>query len=54
MVTSEITEKQIRKLRRRIEDFLRHSTPLTLIKIADICDIKVPQKLREIYGENQK
>jgi len=50
---SELTEKQVRKLRRRVEDFLRHTTPITLIKIADICGIKVPQNLRDKYGKNQ-
>jgi hypothetical protein len=47
----ELLEKQARKLRRRIEDFLRHSTPDVLIKIADVCGIKVPKKLRDIYEE---
>jgi len=36
-----------RKLRRRIEEFLRTTTTEMLIKIADLCRIKVPDKLRE-------
>lgn len=41
---------QIRKLRRRIEEFLRNTTPGMLIKIADICKIKVPESLRKRYS----
>ncbi len=43
------TENQIKKLRRRIEEFLRNTTPEMLIKIADACNIKVPQALRQRY-----
>ena len=42
-------ENQIRKLRRRIEEFLRNTTPEMLIKIADACNIKVPENLRKRY-----
>jgi len=48
---SEILEKQTRKLRRRIEDFLRHTTPAVLIKIAYICGISVPKVLRDKHEE---
>ena len=53
---SEPAELQNRKLRRRIEEFLRNTTPEMLIRVADLCRIKVPQKLREKYkvkDENQ-
>lgn len=39
-------DNQLKKLRRRIEEFLRNTTPVMLIKIADICKIKVPANLR--------
>jgi len=39
-------DNQLKKLRRRIEEFLRNTTPKMLIKIADICKIKVPENLR--------
>lgn len=51
MTESDLLEKQTRKLRRRIEDFLRHTTPAILIKIAVICGISVPKALRYKYGE---
>ncbi len=43
-------ELMTRKLRRRIEEFLRNTTPEMLIRVADLCRIKVPAKLREKYG----
>lgn len=43
------TEFMERKLRRRIEEFLRTTTSEMLIKVADICRIKVPDKLRKKY-----
>ena len=43
------TDNQLKKLRRRIEEFLRNTTPVMLIKIADICKIKVPENLRQRY-----
>lgn len=43
------SELMTRKLRRRIEEFLRNTTPQMLIRIADLCRIKVPLKLREKY-----
>ena len=42
-------ELQTRKLRRRIEEFLRNTTPEMLIRVADLCRIKVPKKLRDKY-----
>jgi hypothetical protein len=45
----EQVENQLRKLRRRIEEFLRNTTPEMLIKIADICMINVPESLRKRY-----
>jgi len=46
---NEIAENQLRKLRRRVEEFLRNTTPEMLIKIADVCNIKVPDNLRQRY-----
>ncbi len=43
------TENQIKKLRRRVEEFLRNTTPEMLIKVADVCKIKVPESLRRRY-----
>ena len=43
------SENQLKKLRRRIEEFLRNTTPEMLIKIADTCKIKVPEALRQRY-----
>lgn len=51
MSNPDLIEAQKRKLRRRIEDFLRHTTPDVLIRIADACDIHVPKLLRENVGE---
>jgi len=42
-------DNQLKKLRRRIEEFLRNTTPEMLIKIADRCKIKVPENLRRRY-----
>lgn len=43
------SDNQLKKLRRRIEEFLRNTTPEMLIKVADICKIKVPENLRQRY-----
>lgn len=51
MSNPDLTEKQLRKLRRRIEDYLRHTTPKELINIAEICNINVPKHLRNKYGK---
>lgn len=53
---NEKNELMTRKLRRRIEEFLRNTTPEMLLRVADLCRIKVPQKLRDKYkvkDENQ-
>lgn len=50
MANADLLEKQLRKLRRRVEDFLRHTSPEILIKIADVCEIHIPQTLRNRYG----
>ena len=42
-------DNQLKKLRRRIEEFLRNTTPEMLIKVADVCKIKVPDNLRQRY-----
>jgi len=49
----DLENNQIRKMRRRIEEFLRHSTPDILIQIALICHIQVPQKLKDKYLKNK-
>jgi len=46
---TEQTELTTRKLRRRLEEFLRNTTPEMLIRIADLCRIKVPKKLRDKF-----
>ena len=46
---AEQTEFMLRKLRRRLEEFLRNTTPEMLIKLASICKIKVPKKLNERF-----
>jgi len=49
MDDSEIEHKQIVKLRRRLEGFLRTTTPDILIKIAKSLGIKVPKRLEDKY-----
>jgi len=49
-------ELMLRKLRRRIEEFLRNTNSAMLIKVADLCSIKVPKKLRnkhEVKDDDQ-
>jgi siroheme synthase (precorrin-2 oxidase/ferrochelatase) len=46
---TEQNELMTRKLRRRIEEFLRNTTPEMLIRVANLCRIKVPQKLKEKF-----
>ena len=54
MSNPDLLEKQKRKLRRRIEDYLRHTAPQTLIRVADLCGIPVPKTLRDEYvGEDE-
>lgn len=43
------SDNQLKKLRRRIEEFLRNTTPEMLIRVADICKINVPQSLRKRF-----
>jgi len=52
METESLIEKQLRKLRRRIEEHLRsNTTPQSLIKLADELEINVPKTLRDHYKE---
>lgn len=44
-----VEETQLIKLRRRIEHFLRNSTPEMVIRIAMFCGIKIPQNLIKKY-----
>ena len=45
---------QLRKMRRRIEEFLRHCKPEILVQIALICKIQVPKKLIVKYCESNE
>ena len=38
-------ENSLKKVRRRIEHYLRSTTPENIIEIAKICGIEIPQKL---------
>ena len=38
-------ENSLKKVRRRIEHYLRSTTAENIIKIAKICGIEIPQKL---------
>jgi len=40
-------ETQIKKLRRRIEDFLRKCDVQILIKVANLIGVRVPRELKE-------
>jgi HKD family nuclease len=48
MVTLDVENKLI-KLRRRLEEYLRSTTPQMLIEVADVCNIKVPDSVRKSY-----
>lgn len=48
MVTADVENKAI-KLRRRLEEYLRNTTPQMLIQVADLCNIKVPESVRRSY-----
>jgi hypothetical protein len=43
----------LKKLRRRIEDHLRKSSPSTLIKVADFLGVKVSDYIRKQYVSQQ-
>ena len=45
-------DSQLRKLRRRLEEFLRHTTPEMLIEVAKVCNIKVQKDLRNRFASN--
>lgn len=49
-----VEETQLIKLRRRIEHFLRNSTPEMVIRIAMFCGIKAPQNLIKKYMSNNE
>jgi len=52
MENQSLTDTQLKKLRRRIEEHLRsNAPPQVLIKIADQFNITVPKTLRELYKE---
>jgi hypothetical protein len=38
-------ENSLKKLRRRIEHYLRNTTPQKIIEIAKLCGIEISQKL---------
>lgn len=40
----------IKKLRRRIEDCLRNSSPIVIIKVADFLGVRVPDYIRKFYS----
>jgi hypothetical protein len=42
-------ENKVIKLRRRLEEYLRSTTPQMLIEVADVCNIKVPDSVRNSY-----
>lgn len=44
-----LEEQQLKKLRRRIEHFLRNTTPETIIRVAMFCRIKIPKNLIDKY-----
>jgi len=48
MVNIDVENKVI-KLRRRLEEYLRSTTPQMLIEVADVCNIKVPDSVRTSY-----
>ena len=51
-VKETLEETQLKKLRRRLEHFLRNTTPVTLIRVAMFCGVKVPQNLIKKYMSN--
>lgn len=52
MKESELVENQIRKLRRRVEEYLRQdATPNELIKFAKQCGITIPKLLSDLYDD---
>lgn len=50
----DMVDTQLRKLRRRIEEFLRNTTPEYLIKIAGMCNIQVSETLKKRYMSKGK
>jgi hypothetical protein len=44
-----VDEIQLKKLRRRVEHFLRNTNVEMLIRVAMFCGIKVPQNLIKKY-----
>lgn len=49
MVVNQDVENKTIKLRRRLEEYLRSTTPQMLIRVADVCNIKVPESVRKSY-----
>lgn len=47
MATKPDKETQIKKLRRRIEDFLRKCDVQILVKVAELIGIRVPRELKK-------
>ena len=45
----------LKKVRRRVEDYLRKCTPQELVKVATCLKIKIPRKLLKVLrGDNSK
>jgi len=50
----DLENNQLRKMRRRIEEFLRHCKPEILVQLALICKIQVPKKLIVKYSDSKE
>jgi len=44
-ISEEELENSLKKVRRRIEHYLRGTTPENIIEVGKICGIEIPQKL---------
>ena len=44
-ISEEELENSLKKVRRRIEHYLRSTTAENIIEVAKICGIEIPQKL---------
>jgi len=54
IATDDLQISQLKKLRRRIEEFLRCASPEDLLKVAKIFNIPIQRNLQRIFDQSPK
>lgn len=49
----ELSQKQLKNLKRKVVGFIWETTPIQIIRLALICRIKIPKNLLEKYTSEE-